>query len=61
MTGKVCRIDTCRIYVGGIRACKYTDTAQVALIYLKHQPDAGCHNLSYTAAAESVPGQISRV
>ena len=30
------------IYVGGIRACKFTHTVQVSLIYLKHQLNAGC-------------------
>ena len=29
-------------YVNGIRACKFTHTVQVSLIYLKHQLSAGC-------------------
>lgn len=29
-------------YVDGIRACKFTHTVQVSLIYLKHQLNAGC-------------------
>lgn len=49
-----------RRYVGSIRACKLTHTAQVSLIYLKHQLNAGCTTiLLYTAHAEFVLIQIS--